>query len=100
MQAFGQSVDFQQSGTASLETNIAYDKNRMRKFFAYVLATLPGLLVFGVGIFRGLNNSSPAKAVGIVIYVAATSILIALGSVGLAWSVNWIRKQKTPPKAP
>jgi hypothetical protein len=72
----------------------------MRKVTVYVLAVVSVLLIFGVGVYRGLNNSSPAKPLGIVIYVSTTSLLIALGSVGLGWSVNWIRKQKKPNKAP
>jgi hypothetical protein len=68
----------------------------MKKFLAYSIAVLSVLLMFGIGVFRGMDKDHATftwSYIGAIAFRSVTtSGLLLLGAIGLSWSVNWIRK--------
>ena len=67
-----------------------------KTFLVYVLAVLFGLLLLGS--LRGIFNPIPvpeqsnwALRMG---YWSGAALTIVIGSVGLLWSIRWIRRHK------
>lgn len=70
----------------------------MKAVAIYALAILSGLILLGG--LRGAFNPIPADVASdkatLTGYWSVIAVALAIGAIGLSWSLRWIRKHKKP----